>query len=241
MKLLVAVSAYSGDRDQVETNFECYAHHGAPVLILSPADAPIEDVAGAECATAGKAGWIGKHTLERQRLFLKILLDEGADFVLFNDADSVCLSPKIPRYLYDNPNIFWSNEVLDTNPAPSRLPKLAFQPPYFLSRGVIRAMLRVAATPALSFMEKSPKGWPLPLPTQCIDHWMLQVVYAAGIRHRGFPDGASFETKSEHGLNTMKDHVGRQGKVFIHQVKTKSVLDSLLESRLSYLKTYLHQ
>lgn len=237
---LIAVSAYDGDRHQVETNLPCYYHHECPVIVLSPRDGAITDLGDKriKCITAGEKGWIGPHTLLRQREFLRILSGQSADFFLFNDADSVCMSEKIPEYLYSSPDVFWSNEVLDTNPAASRLPKIAMQPPYFFSRDTLRKLIRSAATPALSFTQPSPEGWPMPTPTDCIDHWMLQIVYAAGVFHKSFPDGASFETTSEHGLKTMRYHVGNQGKIFIHQIKTQKVLDTLLLDRKFYLENH---
>lgn len=234
-KLLIAVSGYSGDQAQIENNWPCYSHHDAPVLILSPKDGPIERIYDAKCISVGKKGWIGPHTLERHVSFLRVLAQQSAEFFLFNDSDSVCLSPTIPQYLFDSPDVFWSNEVRDTNPSPSKLPKLAFQPPYFFSRRVLNALLRVASTPAQSFTQPSPEGWTMPMPTECIDHFQLQLVYAANLQHRSFPDGASFETTSAHGLDTMSEHVRAYGKIFIHQIKMKHVLDRLRGDRHIFL------
>lgn len=230
---LVAVSAYAGDQHQVETNLPVYLHHECPVLILSPEDAPITDVKDPRVCfrQAGKKGWIGTHTLERHLLFLKILLEYPQEFFLFNDADSICISPEIPKYLYAYPEIVWSNEVWDTNPAPSFLPKIALQPPYFLSRKNIEGMIACAGSLPISYYTEpeSPKGWPLPFPTECIDHYMLQLACGYG-QHSTYRDGASFETASEIGLNEMARRV-RTGTVMIHQVKTKLVLDRLLRER----------
>lgn len=228
--VLVAVSAYAGDRIQVENNLKYYLHHERPLWILSPADAPVTDIPGARCVSAGLGGWIGLHTLERQRKFLDLLLNSSYKYFLFNDADSICLSPRLPDYLFKHTDIFWSNEVTDTNPAPSRLPKIALQPPYFFSNSVVRAMLRVASIPALSYTRVTAFG-EIPVPTMCIDHWLLQLAHAAGVRHLSFPDGASFETASPHGAETMKIHVGQLGKIFVHSIKTKQVLDTLMKSR----------
>lgn len=234
MKTLVAISGYSGDQHQIESNWPVYAHHKSPVLILSPKDAPIGKIHDSRNISVGQKGWIGPHTLLRQKMFLRELLNQPADFYLFHDADSVCLSPILPRYLFDSPDIFWSNEVRDTNPSPSMLPKLAFQPPYFFSKRVLQALVRSAATPAQSFTVLTAQGT-MPLPTECIDHWMLQVVYSAGLQHRSFPDGASWETTSEIGLTQMSEHVRALGKVFIHQVKVRPVLDRLMADRAIYL------
>jgi len=236
-KTLVAISGYSGDQHQIENNWGVYAHHGHPILILSPEDAPIPKINTSQNISAGEKGWIGPQTLVRQQLFLRELLNQNFDYYLFHDADSVCLEPNIPKYLYDSPHVFWSNEVPDLNPSPSRLPKIALQPPYFFSLSVLRALFRHSVTPAMSFY-RPVKQKAMPLPTECIDHWMLQIVYSAGIPHVTFPDGASFETTSEHGLNTMSEHVRAHGKVFIHQVKTRPVLDRLLSDRQIFIDTH---
>lgn len=237
---LVAISGYSGDAAQIATNLPVYRHHECPILVLSPTDAPItslgDDNTGIEFQTAGQKGWIGPHTLKRQEQFLRALYDTPYKWFLFHDADSVCLAPKIPEYLYSKTGVLWSNEVRDTNPAPSRLPKIALQPPYFFHRSVLMAMIRHSTTPSASFTQPSPEGWPMPTPTDCIDHWMLQVVHSSGRQHQSFLDGASFETTSDHGFSVMREHVGRLGKVFIHQVKHKHVLEQLLLDRRHYLE-----
>lgn len=239
-EVLVAVSGYLGDRGQIDSNLPVYRHHKCPIIVLSPADAPIEtlsDNEGIEFQTAGEKGWIGAHTLKRQEEFLRILLKTPFKWFLFHDADSVCLAPELPEYLFRHPGILWSNEVPDTNPSPSRLPKIALQPPYFFHRSVLMAMVRHAAAPAVSFLSPSPKDWPMPTPTDCIDHWMLQVIHSTNMAHHNFFDGASFETTSDHGFSVMREHVGRLGKIFIHQVKHKHVLEQLMLDRRYYLES----
>jgi len=235
---LVAVSAYAGDQQQVENNLPYYLHHGCPVVILSPADAPITKVADSRvhCQWAGEKGWIGPQTLERQRKFLEMLLVFPQKYFLFNDADSVCLAQRLPRYLYDHPDMLWSNEVLDTNPAPSLLPKIALQPPYFMSRKVIMGMLGTADNLPTSYTGVSPEGWTMPFPTNCIDHYMLQLICGSGYAHFNFHSGASFETTSQHGLETMADLVRIYGRDMIHQIKTKPVLDRLVNEHVTYLR-----
>jgi hypothetical protein len=236
---LVAVSAYSGDQDQVENNLYHYMHHGCPVVILSPADAPITKVADSRvhCQWAGEKGWIGPQTLVRQRLFLEMLLKFPQKYFLLNDADSVCLSSILPRYLYQHPDMIWSNEVLDTNPSPSLLPKLALQPPYFFSRKAVKGMLAMADNLPTSYTGTSPDGWTLPFPTECIDHYMLQLAIGSGFPHFNFHTGASFETTSQHGLETMAELVRHHGRDMIHQIKTKPVLDRLVREHEGYIRS----
>lgn len=229
---LIAVSAYAGDLGQVETNLPAYLHHGCPVVVLSPEDASIQRVSCAKvvCRSIGLKGWIGPQTLERQRYFLQTLLSEfGNLWFLFHDADSICLTPRIPAYLYERQDVFWSNEVLDTNPGPSALPKLAFQPPYFFSRFVLEQLLEGAKHPADSYTCPTPHG-PLPVPTECIDHYMLQLVYGARIKHRNFINGASFRTDTLEEIALMVDLVQNHGHVMIHQVKHHAVYHRLVEA-----------
>lgn len=241
---LVSVHAYSGDQHQVENNMDLYRHHGCPVVIVSPADSPITSVRNqapdVHCVWAGRAGWIGPQTLERQRLHFEELLKFPHQNYLMHDADSICLSPRISDYLYREPGVLWSNEVTDTNPGPSYLPKLALQPPYFCSRQVLEAMLAAAKTPAVSYYGPpvNPGGWPMPFPTECIDHWMLQVAHATRFPHKSFLDGASFETASPHGIETMSGLVRHHGRIFLHSVKTLPVLDRLRVEHEAFCKTH---
>jgi hypothetical protein len=233
---LVVVSAYAGDQNQVEHSLPVYLHHQCPVVVLSPTDAPIKlDRPDVVCMSAGLKGWIGPQTLERQRKFLEIMLTFPHGHFLFHDADSVCLSPEIPKYLYESPDTIWSNEVIDTNPAPSLLPKLALQPPYFLSRKSIAAMLR-CELPTSYFTRQNPTDWPLPFPTECIDHWMLQVACGSGHKHSSFFNGASFETGSPAGFAEMRNVVRNYGRVLLHSIKKSEVLTALISDHAEFRK-----
>lgn len=237
---LVAVSAYAGDRNQVIQNLPLYLHHRCQLVILSPVDAPIEriDHPGVICMQAGQKGWIGLHTLERHRLFLETLLRFPQKHFLFNDSDSFCLSPRLPRYLYDRPNVIWSNEVLDTNPAPSKLPKLALQPPYFFSRATIEGCLNAAKNPPTSYFAGVAGHNELPVPTECIDHYQLQLAEGSGFEHKNFFTGASFETKSDNGRNEMVNLVQNHGRNMIHSVKTQEVVSHLLHAHRIWQQHY---
>lgn len=239
---LVAVCAYKGDVGQVQNNLPLYLHHECPVLILSPSDAPITYLSDPQvhCQWFGRKGWIGAHTLERQRLYFEAMLKFPHKYFLMHDADSICLSPEIPAYLYSNPNVWWSNEVLDTNPGPSHLPKIAFQPPYFFSRAILQRMFDASLRPAVSYYGPpvNPEGWPMPYPTECLDHWFLQVAYAAGVPHKSFHDGASFETASQQGLNTMAGLVRHHGHILLHSVKTLAALDRLRVEHQAFCRAH---
>lgn len=238
---LVVVCAYAGDVNQVQNNMSVYRHHECPVVVMSPADACISYAMlghppSVTClSSVGLKGWIGPQTLERQRLMLGAALTYPYEYFLFHDADSVCLSPKLPQYLYDHPDMVWANQVPDTNPGESLLPKVALQPPYFFSRKVIQGMLKAAENPPASYIKgRSPEGWPLPHPTQCIDHYMLQLACGSGFPFFNFHTGASFETGSSHGLETMVGLVRDHGRVLLHSIKTTDVLHRLIDARKYY-------
>jgi hypothetical protein len=239
-RTLVCVSAYAGDEEQVRNNMPVYIHHKCPVVIFSPSDAPIYEMLGATCLIGGLKGWTGPQTLRRHVRFLELMLAFPFDHYLFNDSDSFCLSPEFPRYLYDDPNSAWSNEVTDTNPGPSRLPKIAMQPPYFFSRAVLEGLLKADKNPPTSYYgDVGPSaGGLLPVPTECIDHYHMQLVMGSGFGHKTFFHGASFETGTPNGLNTMSELVRNHGRVLVHSVKTKPILDRLRADRKEYLRTH---
>lgn len=237
--MLVAVSAYAGDQHQVEANLPCYMHHGCGLLVLSPENSPIVELAGRPegvyYRSCGTVGWAGANTLTRHAEYLKALLEcDTYSHYLFHDADSVMLSAQMPRYLLDHPNVFWSNEVQDTNTGASLLPKVALQPPYFFSRAVLERLVAVVDRPAPSYFAPAAEGG-MPLPTGCIDHYQLQLCHAAGVPHFSFPDGRSFETASPIGLVEMARNVRENGVVFVHQVKSRAVLDVLTIARANFL------
>ncbi len=230
---LVVVCGYAGDKSQIEMLMPHYVHHECSVVVMSPEDAPITDSAqkGVVFRQGGLKGWIGQQTLDRQRIHMKMMLEYPHKFFLMNDADSVCLSNRIPRYLYEYPDIFWSNEVTDLNPGPSFLPKIAMQPPYFTGRATLEKMVNAKAADSYYGDFGPLPEQKLPIPTGCIDHLMLCLAHGAGVTHSNFRDGCSFETGSDHGLITMAGLVQSHGKIFCHSVKTLDRLHRLVVAR----------
>lgn len=230
---LVVICGYAGDAHQIEHAMPWYCWHECPVVVMSPEDAPIttSSQSGIVFRQAGLKGWIGRHTLERQRHYFKAMLDFPFGHFLMHDADSICIIPKLPQYLYDSPDTFWSNEVVDTNPGPSYLPKLALQPPYFTSRKVIEKLVNAPEADSYYGDFGPMLEQKLPVPTNCIDHFLLQITHGAGVPHLSFPDGCSFETGSEQGMRTMGELVRNHGKIFLHSVKTMTSLQYMLSSR----------
>lgn len=232
---LVSVHCYQGDADLVREFMPQYRHHGCPVVVLSPADSPVQ-ISGVECRSAGKRGYFGQDSLDRQREHLKLLLTYPQNYFLLNDADSFCLSPELPAYLYRHENVLWSNEVREGRPHASPYPKLGVHPPYFLTRATIEQMLtvNVPAHPITPF----------------IDWYMLALACESGVGHAAFPDGRSFpawrhgaipETKElghdfHHeetnggvdGARLMSSQVRSSGVIFVHSVKHAHVRDELV-------------
>jgi hypothetical protein len=229
--LLVAVSAYAGDLPQVERLLPYYLHHGVTVAMLSPSDAPITKMSDArvQCRWVGEAEHHGPKSLIRHKLFLKELLSfEDKNWFLFNDSDSICLSPQIPSYLFAEPAC-WSNEVQDINAGPSRLPKIAVQPPYFFHRSVLSALHSVAESGNYppSFWNESTGAF---LQTEAIDHYHMQLSHGSGFPVKNYRDGASFNTETDSDLELMCRHVRVWGRVFIHAIKTPRALQRVVSA-----------
>jgi hypothetical protein len=243
----VAICCYAGDMHQVVEALGVHLHHECPVVVLSPEDAKAEvNYPGIENRFVGKRAYIGQESLDRQRGHLETLLTFPENHFLINDSDSGMLDPKIPDYLYAEPDIVWSNQIGDGIPEhqaayPEGFPHIAFQPPYFLSRQTIEAMLSVAddprcrANPTLPF----------------IDHYMVQLTLAASLpwqRLRGansFPisiNSVAHPNPSReqlriyaHGLALALNAVRHEGMSVVHSVKDGKTWDKLMEARRQYI------
>lgn len=228
---LVAVSCYAGDAHQVTGNIEAYAHHQTPVVILSPEDSPVF-FSGWDCRQAGKRAYIGQESLDRQRRYLEILLTFPHKYFLFNDSDSMCLSPEIPRFVYDEPDVFWSNEVVEPRPHASPYLKIAMQPPYFFSRETIQKLLAVADRIT---------AHPI---TPYIDWYMVALVSEAGVPHKSF-----FNTERPYPWTEVDQamiqgsvwnetevycRIRYHGKVFVHPVKDGNYLRRMLAHHAAF-------
>jgi hypothetical protein len=225
---LVTVHGYSGDAHQIRAALSVYEHHKCPVVIFSPADSKIEKMGPHICEGVGKRAYTGPESLVRQKLQMEAMLKYPFNWFLANDSDSMCLSPLIPQYLYKEPDVLWSNEVSDmmhNRPAGYKWPRLAFQPPYFMSRRVIEQLLTVADS-----VECEPQ-------TPFIDWVMMAWAIASGCAHKNFHDGASYPTRnSPEGLHVMRGVVRNRGKVMVHSIKDARVLRWLVQDRTMYLR-----
>jgi hypothetical protein len=209
-----------------------YLHHECPVTIMSPIDSKVEiQQPGIESRFGGKRAYTGQLSLDRQYEHLKMLLEYPEDFFLCHDSDSVCLSPKIPDYLYAEPDFLWSNLVVD-NVRERELgfymdgfPRLAFQPPYFMSRKVIERLLA-------PIMDKNLDMNPtLPF----IDHYMVQLAVKAGVPWKNFSDGITGPISSDRRSFELGWNAALRGAVMIHSVKAPEFWRPLMQARELYL------
>lgn len=234
----IGICCYMGDQHQVIKALGNYLQHQCPVVVLSPEDSKAEiRYPGIENRFGGKRAYIGQDSLDRQRIHLKLLLEFPESHFLIHDSDSLCLSPELPKYLYDEPQHVWSNLVnddipehkveFDTRPG---WPKVAFQPPYFLHRKTIEAMLAVADRPEVLASPVMP----------FIDFYLVQLTMVAGLSYRRFPHcvSCSDSVTLPCGAEIMSKQVREDGAIFIHSVKRPEVYQRLLGDRQAYLSQH---
>lgn len=221
---LVVVHCYVGDVEQVEFMLPKFLHHDCRVLVLSPEDAPVEiSHPRVTNRSAGKAGWKGLHTIERQMAHLEIIREFPERFLLLNDSDSVCLYGEIPSYLYEAPDVFWSNEGCDSSARQEAGTwsvqdeyNQTLQPPYFLTQEMLARILDVGQE-ALS-KAHAESG---------IDQWYAECVRTAGIQRKVYPDGIHRETRRLNELARVYYMARTYGTCMIHSVKTAEALETL--------------
>jgi hypothetical protein len=240
----VVICCYEGDAHQLY--MPGYLQHGCPVTILSPDDSrAIFDIPGVDCAFAGKRAYIGQDSLDRQREHLKLMLTYPENFFLCHDSDSIALDAKIPDYLYDDPDVVWSNQVDDAIPEhqgefPENWPHVAFQPPYFLSRSTIEALIAVGDHPDVQASSVMP----------FIDYYMVQLTMVAGLRWARFRDCLSCPVAADPrkaglldpadvttytmGYQIALEGIGR-GANILHSVKDPAAASRFIEARKKFL------
>lgn len=234
---LVSVHGYAGDSNQVRFMLPYYLHHKCPVVIMSPVDSPITKAligtrSGITLVESGNRAYIGQLSLDRQIEHMKELLKFPQHFFLMNDADSVCLSPQLPDYLYHEPDVLWSNIVSDAmhdskRAADYKYPHLAFQPPYFCSRGVLEKLLTVADN-----IKADPN-------TPFIDWCMMAWAVEAGVPYKSFAygHGVSCPSTTVETRYAMEGAVNN-GAIFVHSIKQLEALKQIAYARIRYKKKH---
>lgn len=235
---VISVHCYAGDADLVRRALHFHRSHGCPVVILSPEDSPVA-LPGAWNKHLGKRAYIGADSWTRQHEHLKYLLSFPQKYFLLNDADSFCVSAKIPDRLYaEAEDTLWSNEVVEPRPHASPYPKIAAQPPYFITRASIQKMLEASARV------------PVHPITPYIDYAMLAWACEAGLKHRAFTE---LEHPSDHIFATGPDLTPEQSAwqqlayriryrntQFCHPIKTQWQVDLCREAREFYEREAKH-
>lgn len=222
---LVSCHGYYGDSAQIRGMLRYQEHHQAPLIIVSPVDSRIEKMGPHICRFAGKRQYIGVLSLERQFAQLRVLLEYPFEFFLANDSDSLCISPKIPEYLYKDPLNFWSNEVSDLmhqRKPGYKWPRQAFQPPYFFSREILERMIKTEGT------------FEYDMQTPFIDWLMMAICFAGDIPHKNFRDGVSCPTADNHSRRHMVNNIVQRGAVMLHSIKTPLALQEMVSARHQY-------
>lgn len=221
-KTLVSCHGYYGDSIQIRNMLRYQEHHQCPLIILSPVDSRIERMGPHICRFAGKRAYVGDLSLTRQFAQMRVLLEYPFEYFLANDSDSLCLSPRIPEYLYKDPHNFWSNEVSDLmhqRKSDYQWPRQAFQPPYFFSRSILEKMIATEGT--FAYDQQTP----------FIDWVMMAICHAGGIPHKNFRDGISCPTSDAHSRGHMVNHIVQRGAVMLHSVKTQFSLQAMVSAR----------
>lgn len=174
---------------------------------------------------------------QRQIEQMKLLLTYPENFFFMNDADSFCLSPELPAYLYAAPDVVWSTYVRDTLPLnqpgyigyPADFPHAALQPPYFMSRRSIEKMLAVAD----QIVPNEIMPW--------IDHFMLQMAYAAKLEYRRFENSIAADLDRYPRNLPSAVATARNGAVFVHSSKSPKTWRPLMAARLEYLRGQINR
>lgn len=214
----------AGDAYIAENLLPIHEKHKAPIVILSPVNAPVKVMGPHICRQAGVRAYIGQESLDRQIAHLKILLEYPFEFYLLNDADSCCISAEIPSVLYaSSADALWSNEVVEPRPHTSPYPKLAAQPPYFLNR---RSLAKI--------VETAPGIEAHPI-TPYIDWAMLAWSCEAGLSHHAFSEleNQPPDPRSNDSIEGRYFRI-RNGAVMIHPIKSGEGRDKCLAARKVY-------
>jgi len=217
---LVVVHCYEGDADQTRILLPYFMHHETPVLLLSPEDSPVViDHPGITCLSAGKKGWKGRHTLRRQVAHWKLALQQPATWFFLNDADSLCLTAKLPEYLYSDPFKLWCNVLCHENEhLETDRPNL--NPPYFMHRDVLQFL--VANADLLEERPEPPKD-DMGFGVEAIDgFYTYLVINELNIPYENYPDGS---TTWPRGYGDMIEQVRNHGARILHGVKNSTHLN----------------
>ncbi len=201
-----------------------HTRSGHPVVIMSPRDSAVV-IPPYIHIQAGERAYIGGASLTRQVEYMRALLTFPHEFFLLHDSDSMMLSKEVPKELYEEEGVIWSNEIQEPRPHSSPYPKLAFQPPYFLSRDSMARMIRAGENLQ-----------PHPI-TPYVDWFMNAASAEAGLNHKPF-------TRLEHPTHhvftgsdpwlQLRFRISHMGTNFVHPIKTPEQVALCMDAREVY-------
>lgn len=203
----VVVCGYSGDSQQIVDGLPFYLHHGRPVSVFSPSRSPVPIIAGVDNAVAEghDRGQSGAAAQARHLEYLRMALRYPDKFFLMHEADSFCITPKIPEY---DPEVFWGNKIIDP------WGHLSPQAPWFFHRDVAQKL--IDAAPNVTF--DPARVW--------VDHYLQQLADEAKVEVRRFPDGCCCPMTEGEGKRIGIVHA-RSGHRMMHSVKDAGVVAML--------------
>ena len=192
---------------------------------MSPADSPVSIIAhGVDNQLVGKRAYIGRDSLERHRGCLSVCLEYPENYFLLHDADSLCLSPELPRVLFEvaDKGLVWSNEVIEPRPHETPYRKIAMQPPYFLTRHTLYRILTAPPIPEHPI-------------TPYIDWWWTAHCWSAGVDCRPFTDlehPATYMpgTSISDPWQQLDYRIRTTGTIMMHPIKTDEQLQGCLSA-----------
>lgn len=176
--VLVTVHCYQGDQENVRAWLPLYLHHGRPVLVMSPHDSPVTiEHPQVSNYSGGPRAYVGQKSMDRQRNHLEHLVTLPYDWFLMNDADSVCLEPDLPAFLFERDDVLWSLHANDWRTHQSPYPRIGLHPPYFAHKKVLQKLLTAADLPQV-------RAHPI---TPFIDWYMLALACESGVEIPPYP------------------------------------------------------
>lgn len=241
----VVVCCYNGDAHQVVAMMDAYTHHGCPITVMSPSDSAVM-LAGVDNYHCGKRAYIGQDCLDRWVMQLRAMLRTCPEnWFLIHDSDSIVLDPLLPDYLYEH-DVLWSNQINNTiqqqqigfeNALIPHMPRIAMQPPWFMSRRVIERLLSVAddprlrCNPVLPFIDFMMVGMAILSETE---YRALPFAVSCAISNPNVTDAATLKMLGEN-RPFIAHQVRHNGLNFIHSVKDGETCKLLLDARKEYL------
>jgi len=187
--------------------------HGLDTVFYSSKDSWPQNTYGCELYKMGKSGHNGKHAIDKHVMFLRHMLSLGYEWYLINDYDSINFIN--PTEIIDEPNILGNVFYQDITEQSIWQSPMYIHPPYIIHKSIIDKILN------LNLSANIEHGM--------FDRWLGMCCYKLGIEPMDF-----LEEGMGYARNTIeKNHLTEieQTHIFIHGIKTKEILDEILNKR----------